>query len=127
VASSTVVRVEGAKNLRRTLRKAGKDLSELKAAHKEAANIAAAAGRGKAPNVSGALAATVRGSGTNTAAIVRAGRASVPYAQVIHWGWPGHNIAANPFLTEAAQETEPTWFAVYTEAFDNALNQIKGI
>lgn len=126
MGSSTVVRVEGAANLRRTLRKAGKDLNELKAAHKEAAGIVAGRGKLIVPTLTGALGATIRGSGTNTAAIVRAGKATVPYANPIHWGWPNHNIAAHPFLTEAAQATEPTWFGVYTEAFDKALDQIKG-
>lgn len=124
---ASTVRVEGAARLRRTLRKAGHDLAQLKAAHKEAATIAADKARQDAPRQSGDLAGTIRAAGTNTAAIVRAGFKAIPYGPVIHWGWPGHNITANPFLTEAAQETEPQWFAVYDQALDQALSQVKGI
>lgn len=124
----TVVRVEGAAQLRRTLRKAGQDLNDLHDAHKRAANVAAAGGKAKAPvGDTGRLAGSVRGAGTKTAAIIRAGFAAVPYAPVIQWGWPAHNIASNPFLTEGAQDTEPQWFGIYREAFDKALNQVKGL
>jgi hypothetical protein len=31
------------------------------------------------------------------------------------WGWPKRNIGAQPWLTEAAQDTEPTWTGIYEE------------
>ena len=34
--------------------------------------------------------------------MVRAGRAAVPYAGVIHFGWAAHSIAPQPFLYDAA-------------------------
>lgn len=122
-----LVEVEGAAQLRRTLRRAGHDLTDLKASHAKAGQIAAAGGQARAPRITGRLASTVRASGTNTGAIIRAGFAGVPYAGPIHWGWPGHNISPNPFLTEGAQATEPEWVAVYQAAVDAALNQVKGI
>jgi hypothetical protein len=39
------------------------------------------------------------GRAGQTAAVVRAGRASVPYAGPIHWGWPSRHITAQPFST----------------------------
>ena len=122
-----LVKVEGAARLRRTLRQAGIDLADLKASHAEAGQIAAAGGKARAPRITGTLASTIRSTGTNTGATIRAGFARVPYAGAIHWGWPGHNIEPNPFLTEGAQDTEPEWVAVYQAAIDEALNQIGGI
>ena len=120
------VQVEGARQLRSTLKAAGDDLSDLKAAHTEAARIAAAAGSSSAPRVTGALAASVRGSGTKTAAVIRAGKASVPYAAPIHWGWFAKHIKPNPWLSRATQSTEPTWTAVYMNAINQAIEKVKG-
>lgn len=121
------VRVLGAQNLRRTLRAAGTGLGELKDAHARAAKVVEPVARAGAPVVSGTLAGTVRSSGTNTAAIVRAGYQSVPYAGPIHWGWPARNIEAQPFIYEAAQRTEPRWLLVYRTAVDRILSRVRGV
>lgn len=126
------VKIEGMRNLRRTLKQAGDDLTELKEVNKAAAEIAATRAKGWAPIVSGQLAATVRSSGTKTAGIVRAGNnrkssTGVPYAAPIHWGWPARNIKANPFLSYSAQDTEPRWLKLYENYIDKTLGKIRGI
>lgn len=118
------VQVEGAAKLRRTLKAAGSDLGDLKDAHAQAAKIAE--GAVHAPRRTGLLAGTVRSSGTKTAGILRAGRASVPYAGVIHWGWPKRGIPARPFLSDAATSSEPRWLPVYEAAIEEALRQVEG-
>lgn len=125
------LKLEGGRNLRRTLREAGSDLTELKAANAQAASIVAGRAQSWAPVVSGRLAATVRSSGTKTAGIVRAGNnrksaSGVPYAAPIHWGWRARNIRANPFMSYSAQSTEPTWLALYESLVNKALSKIKG-
>ncbi|HHI6724370.1 TPA: hypothetical protein ACP6X0_002739 [Staphylococcus aureus] len=125
------LKLEGGRNLRRTLREAGSDLTELKDANAQAAAIVAGRSQSWAPVVSGRLAATVRSSGTKTAGIVRAGNnrksaSGVPYAQPIHWGWKARNIRANPFLSYSAQATEPTWLKLYESLVNTALSKIKG-
>lgn len=137
-----VVRVEGARQLRRTLTEAGEDLSDLKATHKRVAEIAARAGQGLAPVITGALAASVRGTGSKTAATIKAGGKRVPYAKAIHWGrmmWPSKTATPRPprtrheafiyphlFLTRGARDTEPEWVRLYLESIDDALNKIEG-
>ena len=121
------IRVEGAAELRRTLKRAGEDLSDLKTAHSAAAQIVAGRGRGTAPRRTGTLAASVRGSGTATAAVVRAGGARVPYAGPIHWGWPSRGITAQPWLSEAATDTETVWVAGYERDVERILDRVKGI
>jgi hypothetical protein len=121
------VRVEGARELRSTLKRAGENLNDLKAAHSEAAQLVTAASRPRSPRRTGALAGTVRGSGTTTAAVIRAGGARVPYAGPIHFGWPGHNIEAHPFISEAAESTEPAWTRLYVNEVEKILEKVHGI
>lgn len=121
-----VVQVRGARELRRSLRKAGADMTEVKALHAEVGGIVAGAARPATPHRSGRLAGTVRSSGTNTASIVRAGRASVPYAGPIHYGWPRRNIEPQPWLVNAAHDTEPRWSARFMDGIEQILSKIKG-
>lgn len=125
------VQVEGAARLRRTLRQAGGDLSDLKAANRAAAGTVSTAAAAAAPRRTGRLAASVRASGTNSAGVVRAGNnrktvSGVPYAGVIHWGWPARGISANTFLTDAAQATEPVWVPAYEAALMAAIQKVRG-
>lgn len=123
--------VEGGRELRRTLRQAGSDLTELKEANKRAADIVAAAAPARAPRVSGRLASSIRGAGTKTAGIVRAGNnrksaTGIRYALPIHWGWPKRNIKANPFLSDTAQQTEEKWMKEYEIDIEKIVNLVKG-
>lgn len=118
------LKVRGGARLRRTLKRAGVDLSELKQVNREVSNIVA--GAAQAPVQTGRLAATVRAGATQRTAVVRAGRARVPYAGPIHWGWPSRGIVAQPFLSEAATETEPEWTGVYFEQLETVIDKIRG-
>lgn len=122
-----IVQVRGARQLRASLKKAGRDLQDLKDAHAAVASMVARVAQQRAPKRTGRLASTVRGSGTTTAAIVRAGRKSVPYAGPIHWGWPARGIAAQPFMSNAATGSEGAWLPIYEGAVEDALDQVKGI
>lgn len=55
-----------------------------------------------------------------------AGRASVPYAGPIHYGWPAHGIEANPFVTDAAQATEPLWLPKYETDVNAVAHSLDG-
>lgn len=135
-----VVKVRGAKQLRRTLKKAGVSVKDLKAINLEAAQIAAAAavarapvggpyrrrGRGR-PRAPGRLKASVRPYATQRAGVIRAGSKSrVPYAGPIHWGWPARRIKAQPFAADAAKDTEPIWTKAYERKVMKTINSVKG-
>jgi len=120
------VRVEGLDNLIRTLKRAGKDVSELKEAHARAGAIVAAEAEVIAPRRSGKLAGTIRAARQVRRARVQAGRANVPYAGPIHWGWPARNIEPQPFLSIAARSTESRWVDQYTRDVQAALDKVKG-
>lgn len=123
---STLLNVEGGRKLRAALKAAGDDLADMTAAHKRITDIVIGTAGGKVPRRSGRLASSVRGSGTKTASVVRAGGARVPYAGPIHWGWPTRNISAQPFLVDAARATEPQWTAVYLEDLQAILDKHAG-
>jgi len=88
VAGGPVVRVEGAKELSRAFRDAGGSVKELSGAYREIARSLVPPAKREAPERSGRLAASTRGLGQRTAAILTAGSARVPYAGPIHFGNP---------------------------------------
>lgn len=121
-----MVEVVGARRLRSTLRKAGKDLTVMKEANAAAAGIVLDDARRRAPVRTGALKSTLRSTGTTTSGIVRAGYKRLPYAGPIHWGWPARNIKPNPFVADAAAATQTRWVAAYEDGIQKALDQIRG-
>ena len=123
------VEVEGLRTLRRDLKAAGVSLQNLKDAHAAVAQtvVRAAHFTPKHPERStGRLAASVRGSGTQSAAVVRAGFASVPYAGPIHWGWPARHIAAQPFLWDAIATSQDEWTGTYLRALEKIIHDVEG-
>lgn len=104
----------------------GDDLTDLKDVNASVAQLVATRAEQRAPRRSGRLAASVRGNRAVSRATVLAGRATVPYAGPIHWGWPKRGIEAQPFMTEAAQETEPVWIELYEAGIDRATDRVAG-
>ncbi len=100
------VQVTGAKELRRALAHMEADVKDLTPINREAAETVATEARGTAPVLSGALRRTIKSSATKTKGVVRAGGKGIPYAGVIHFGWPAHNIKAQPFIFDALASRE---------------------
>lgn len=99
------VRITGLRDTMKAMARAGAASEDMKEVMHSLGMIVVHAAR--PPKRSGALAGTIRASKTKTKAVVRAGFRSVPYAGVIHYGWPARNIRANPFLDEARAEQLP--------------------
>lgn len=120
------LQVDGARQLRASLKRAGIDVQDLKAAHKQVADMVAEKSAPRAPRRTGRLAGSVRASGTASAAIVRAGRKAVPYAGPIHWGHESRGIAAQPWLAETAERTQETWENTYLKAIQAVIATVEG-
>lgn len=120
------IRADNLKELRRELRQVkDKELdAELKALHKAISDEILDRALPRVPVLTGALKASVRGSGTISAAVGRVGKKRVPYAAAIHWGWPKRNIKATPFLTDAAEELEKDITDRYDEAVSQMLDRV---
>lgn len=124
--TSVRLEVDGLRKLRADLRRMGDDLGDLKDANADAARLVAAAAEQRAPKRTGALAASGRGNRAAGRAQVLFGGARVPYAAVVHYGWPAHHIAPHPFVIEAARDTEPEWLQLYQAGIDKALDRVAG-
>lgn len=126
MASGFQVELVGMARLRKTMRAAGLNLADLKTANAKAAAMVAAAGRSSAPRKTGRLSGTVRGNRAVGRAVVQAGNARVPYASIVHYGWPQRDIDAQPWLAEAAVDTQPQWLPAYEADIKEILSQVKG-
>lgn len=122
------IQIQGAKELAKSLRKAGADMQNLKAENKKAADVVKPAAQTNvdAYSRSGRLRDSVRTGATQQMGIIRAGKKSVPYAGPIEFGWTKHNIKAHYSLVDAAHDTEPLWVEIYRDAVNKILNQIYG-
>lgn len=134
MTQDATVRVEGARELRAALRKAGLDMKdEIKDAHRSVAETVISRARELCPvapadmtsAVPGLLRDSLRPGATQTAAIARAGKKRVPYAAPIHWGWFKRGILPSLFLAKAASDTEATWIKDYERKFDKIREQIE--
>jgi len=123
---AAAVKVVGARELRRELKKAGVDIKTLREAPRAASTIVSNAAKSSGPKRSGDLRGSVRPANQVARAIVYAGSARVPYAGPIHWGWRARNISPQPWVSEAAQSTESTWLPAYEKEIDRIIGQVKG-
>lgn len=95
------VRVEGLNKTVRALQQFGVEVDDLKATFSAVAAEGARLASSFAPKRSGTLAATVRGNRAKNKAVVIAGRAKVPYAGAINYGWPARDIKPALFMQQA--------------------------
>jgi hypothetical protein len=114
VTKPTIV-VEGSRELRRALKQVEGGIADLKEVHAAAATVVAQRAGQLVPRRSGLLASTVRSSGQGAGGVVRSGRASVPYAGPIHFGWPARNISPQPFLFDAIDDRRGEVLEVYEQ------------
>ncbi len=121
---AATVRVTGADELRRALRRAGDDMSDLKAIHREAADKVTGEAKARVPVVSGELGASIRSGATKRSAYVAAGRKLVPYAGPIHFGWPERNIEAQPFLYDALDDRREQIIGLYERKVGAMVHRI---
>lgn len=118
------VQVRGAKELRRAMREANADLKDWTAVHKRAAEPVKETAQDIVPIRSGTLRGTIKVRATRTSARVQAGSGVVPYAGPIHFGWPDHNIKAQPFLWDAAAVSDKDVIEIYEQGVEEIVRMI---
>lgn len=125
------VRIDGIKDIRRSVNRLGKDLDKdaakgaLKDMNREAAETVKKVAVGLVPVRTGKLAATIRASGTQKSARVRAGVKRVPYAGVIHFGWPAHKISPQPFLYDALDARKNDVVDIYEKRLSALIREYR--
>jgi hypothetical protein len=120
------VKIEGLNKLVKELSEAGANPADLRKAGKQAASIVLVAARPMTPTRTGRLAASLRVSAARSRAGVWGGSNAVPYADVIHWGWPDRHIRQTEWLSRAAVLTQSRWLPGYVKAIDEATAKVKG-
>lgn len=125
------VRVEGLQEVRRAIRQITDDLDRegargaLKDLNQEAAEVVQRKTVAIVPRRTGRLASTLRASGTQKSARVRAGynRQAFRYAGPIHFGWHARGIRPQPFLYEALDARRNQVIAVYDEGINGLIKK----
>lgn len=116
-------RVTGDENLVRTLRAAAADVADLSDVNRQAAELVAESGRGRAPVDTGALRDSITVEVTRE---VGRAAAATEYAGVQEWGWRAHNIPAQPFLAPALLDNQGRIEDLYAKALETAIGKVKG-
>lgn len=114
------VRVDGLNELRRELRRVkDRELDdEMKAIHLGLAAEVVDLAEPNVPVKSGALLKSLRAAGTVRDAVGRVGKASVPYAPIVHWKH------GPPFLTDAAARLEQGIKDRYEREVEQMLDRV---
>jgi hypothetical protein len=116
------ISVDGDETLNRTLRAAEADLADMD--QSDSARMVAQRAAARAPKRSGTLARSVyaKGLGKGEAVV----QSELVYAPVIHYGWAAHNIAPQPFLTEALADSTRLIEAASDRKAQQALAKVRG-
>jgi HK97 gp10 family phage protein len=119
---------EASKDFRKALRAVNDDMADLKAVHKDAAEIVARRSAQIVPTgATGMLRDSIDSRGTQTKGYVRAGsKAVVPYAGAIHFGWPKRNIKPQPFIYTAMDQRRGEVLEQYSNRLENLI-RMKGL
>lgn len=117
------VTVYGGRELRKALKETAGDTDDLKELNKKIAEIVVDEAVKHVPVRSGKLKASLKAFGAASKARVTAGRKSLPYATVIHWGWPQRNIEGSFFLTNAMEKKQPQILEAYQDGLEQILHE----
>lgn len=110
------IQIDGLKETQKALRELGDELKyEMKATHRQAAEVIVQGAKRYVPVRSGKLAASIRAAATMTSGKVRAGSAAVPYAGPIHFGWPKRYIKPQPFIYDAMDVRRQEVYDLYAK------------
>lgn len=118
--------VEGLRETVKALEAAGVELTDLKEAMARIAAVGADLVASHTPVATGKLRASVRGNKAKGKAEVLAGKASVPYAGPINYGWPKRNIRPRNFLAAADAELGPKVVQMFEDNINDILTK-KGL
>ena len=103
VGEGVTMRIQGADKAMRALARAGAETQDMKDLMHSLGSLVVKTAKPLTPHRTGRLADSIRAGRGKTKAVVTAGRKSIPYAGVIHYGWPAHHIKPSMFLVKALE------------------------
>lgn len=119
----SALQIKGLSRFRATMKKAGADMADLKEANVSVGQTVATRAKSIGPQRTGRLVGSIVPAKTVARARVRS---SLIYAPVIHYGWPKRHIKPQPFVLEAAAETQSEWMAEYERSLQKISNTVQG-
>lgn len=121
MADGVRVEIKGLQQLTRSLRRAGVQIKDMKAANATTGNVVVQAARPITPHATGALAASIRPAQRQSGVIVRAGGGAVRYARYVEYGT--RKMGARSYLVRAAHDTQDRWLGVYEQELQRLMDQ----
>jgi len=118
------VKVEGLNQTLTALQRFGVEVADLKDVMADIAAEGARLASSFAPKRSGRLAATIRGNKAKAKALVIAGRARVPYAGAINYGWPARDIGPALFMQKADKQLAPRAVEMLDKGIDQVISKV---
>lgn len=118
------VRVEGLTGVVKGLQRAGVEVADLKAVFAPIAAEGADMARSFAPKRTGKLAASARGNKAKNKAVVTVGRARVPYAGAINYGWPARGIKGSFFMQRIDDKITPLAVRMLDDGLGKLLEDV---
>lgn len=117
------VRVEALNKTVKALQGFGVEIDDLKDVMADIAAEGARLAAQYAPKRTGRLRGTVRGNRAKSKAVVTAGRARVPYAGAINYGWPRRSIRPALFMQRADAALAPRAVEMLEAGLDTAIGK----
>lgn len=121
--ASGSIQIYGLVRVVRELRGMGVEVEDLKDAFADVAQMGARTAARYAPKRTGRLAGDIRGNRATSKAVITAGRARVPYAGPINYGWPKRNIQASGFMQKADRAIAPYAYRRLQQGIDRAISR----
>lgn len=103
MGEGVTMRIQGADRAMRALARAGAETQDMKDLMHSLGSLVVKTAKPLTPHRTGRLAGSIRAGRGKTKAVVTAGRKSIPYAGVQHYGWPAHHIKSTMFLVKALE------------------------
>lgn len=117
------VRVEGLNKTVRSLQRLGVDVADLKETFSTIAAEGAQIASNLAPRRTGRLAGSVRGNKAKNKAVIIAGRARIPYAGPINYGWRKRGIKPSLFMQRADSRIAPRAIEMLESGLSKAIQR----
>lgn len=116
--------ISGVQELNRALTRMGVDAGDLTRVNQSVAGLVATRASDLVPVRSGRLRSSIKPRASKLRGSVKAGSRAVPYAGPIHFGWPVHNIAPQPFLYQALDERRGEIVRRYAEQVETLVKRL---
>jgi len=117
------VEVHGLAKLTRALKKAGVEVSDMKAANARVGDVVVQSATPITPRRTGALAGSIRPAQRASGVIVRAGGGRIKYAKYVEYGTK--RMRPRSYLVKAANDSQPRWLDVYADELDKIVGQVE--